>query len=496
MSLSVDYDALEATTRIEDITDDRVNQDTLRSLRDDDDLSCLHICEDGTCEPGEYYPGSSEELGWLGHFAKKSTNLEEFCLDGGNFSNCSKESVGSFFEDIGKCNRIKKLLFHRTDLTDIICKLGPIMRSSNITYCAVEFCDLVVSGVNFLFNTFPDMKRLEALSIDSNHVDGDHGLDDDAMAGCIPSLATCTGMRTLNLRCLELSTSSCIALSTIFPRMASLRDLNLDGNAIGDDCVEVLVRGLVECTHLQTLNLEHNRIGDNGLEVLVEGLPLSVDALNLNENEVTLARILPLLRFKRLYLLDNALSRGSPRSIAASLANPECRLETLDLNRTNVGDEGAATLAEGLRNNQRLTTLSLLNNNITVNGWNEFSSILCDTGSINATHASNHALQDLGTNWTLPQHVKMLLKLNRGEDKSRVAATKILQTHRHLDMTPLLSMKMELLPHVVAWLDRFAESRLDLKLSSIFEFARAMPMDVVDGVAGKKKRKKRRRGSA
>ena len=46
-SRAVDYDALEATTAIEDITDDAENQEVLRLLRDDDGgLSGLYICED------------------------------------------------------------------------------------------------------------------------------------------------------------------------------------------------------------------------------------------------------------------------------------------------------------------------------------------------------------------------------------------------------------------------------------------------------------------
>ena len=56
--------------------------------------------------------------------------------------------------------------------------------------------------------------------------------------------------------------------------------------------------------------------------------------------------------------------------------------------------------------------------------------------------------------------------------------------------------KLVLLPRVVAWPDCFAMSRLDLKLSSIFEFFRAMPMEVVDGVMSEKKGEKRRRSSA
>ena len=126
--------------------------------------------------------------------------------------------------------------------------------------------------------------------------------------------------------------------------------------------------------------------------------------------------------------------------------------------------------------------MHLEKNDITENGWNAFSSILCDSASINATHGSNHTLQWLeGRTVDVPQDVKMLLKLNHGEDKSRVAATKILQTHRHLHMRPLFDKKLGLLPHVVAWLECFAESRLDLKLSSIFEFVQEMPMHVVDG---------------
>ena len=86
MSREVDYNALEATTRIEDIidhiTEDELNRETLRYLRDDDgDSSCLRICEEAY-ERGEYRPESSEELGWLGHFAKTSAHLEEFGLNG------------------------------------------------------------------------------------------------------------------------------------------------------------------------------------------------------------------------------------------------------------------------------------------------------------------------------------------------------------------------------------------------------------------------------
>ena len=90
----------------------------------------------------------------------------------------------------------------------------------------------------------------------------------------------------------------------------------------------------------------------------------------------------------------------------------------------------------------------------------------------------------------MPSDVKMWLQLNSDEDKSRVAAKKILRTHHYLDMRPLFDRRLDLLPRVVAWLGRFAEFRLDLKLSSIFQFVRAMPMDIVVGAAGTKKGEK------
>ena len=280
--------------------------------------------------------------------------------------------------------------------------------------------------------------------------------------------------------------------------MTNLLELDLSQNSIDDGCVEVLVRGLAGCSHLQSSNLRFNRIGDDGLDALIQGLPASVYALEISYNEITLSRQLPLLRFKSLDLWGNSLSIDGPRVIAESLANSECHLESLYL-CTNAGDEGVATLAEGLRNNQRLTRMSLSTNivNTTETGWRAFSPILCDTTSIDATYNSNHTLQYLGGGASRkPQDVEMLLHLNFDRDKSRVAANKILRTHRHLDMRPLFGWGFGLLPYVIAWLERFAKSRIKLKLSALYEFVRAMPMKVTNRVAGKTKGEKRKLNSS
>ncbi|EJK48639.1 hypothetical protein THAOC_32544, partial [Thalassiosira oceanica] len=263
----------------------------------------------------DYYGlGSSRELDWLGHFVKKSTGLEGIGISGDDtFGNCSGHSVDRFLDNLGKCNHIKKMHFAGTNLAEIIYKLGPAMKSNNFTQFFVEECHLGVPEATFLFNTFRDMNSLEELCIDcDDEEEGLANLNDGDMAGCIPSLAACTGMRSLKLNYLNLSTSSFAAMRGVFPRISALRELVLRRNSLDDDCTRLLAQGLSE-------------------------------ELNIGAN----------------------LLSGGTGVIAASLANPECRLISLNLNGCNIGDEGTATLADGLSNNQRLTRMSLGHNNIT-----------------------------------------------------------------------------------------------------------------------------------
>ncbi|EJK78112.1 hypothetical protein THAOC_00004 [Thalassiosira oceanica] len=492
---AADCNALEATTSIEEITEDEQNRDILSSLQNDE-VSELWLCRPGLAtEYEDYELSNSRELDWLGHFVKKSTRLESVSIFGDDtFCNCSGHSVDRFFDDLGKCNHIKKMHFLGTDLAEIIDKLDGAMTSNNFTHFFVEECHLGVPEATFLFNTFRDMNSLEELYIDCEKDLAN--LNDGDMAGCIPSLAACTGMRSLKLNYLNLSTECCAALRGVIPRMTSLREVVLHGNSLDDDCTRLLVQGLSDCKQIQSLDLSGNRIGDNGLEALVQGLPTSVDELHLAWNDITLARHVLLLRFRVLNILGNTLCPGGAGVIAASLANPECRLESLNLEQCNVEDEGAVALADGLRYNQRLTRMSLEDSIITEHGWNALSSILCDASSINATYNSNHTLQSLGYFcFQVPQDLRLMLYLNQGNGKSRVAASKILLSHCHLDMSPLFGRELGLLPYVVAWLDHFAESRPSLKLSSIFEFVRAMPMKVTDGVVGNTKGEKRKLSS-
>ena len=125
-----------------------------------------------------------------------------------------------------------------------------------------------------------------------------------------------------------------------------------------------------------------------------------------------------------------------------------------------------------------------------------FSRLLCNTSSINDTHSSNHTLEKLdllGENQHSGRQLDILLKLNKGTNKSHVAIKKILQYHPNLDMGPLFQWDSEgeqtlkALPYLVDWFGKAEEAvavagdeencyRLDeKKLSAIFQFAKGMP---------------------
>ena len=130
-----------------------------------------------------------------------------------------------------------------------------------------------------------------------------------------------------------------------------------------------------------------------------------------------------------------------------------------------------------------------------------FSTLLCNTSSINDTHSSNHTLEKLdllGENQHSGRQLDILLKLNKGTNKSHVAIKKILKNHPNIDMKPLFEWDLEgeqtlkALPYIVDWFGRAKKAvaedeencyRLDeRKLSAILQFSKAMPL-LFEGIA-------------
>ena len=202
-----------------------------------------------------------------------------------------------------------------------------------------------------------------------------------------------------------------------------------------------------------------------------------------------------------LKLLDLAANRSITtqgwKTFANLLRSPTCMLKKLDLFENSIDDDTLATFANALVHNRSLSALLLgANEDITERGWAPFKNVICDTSSIDATYSSNHTLRQLLNDcWeyqeendeSLPQDLVELLNMNRYNSPSDAARLKIIQYHHNIDMEPFFEWgsederSLKALPFVVAWFDKAEEAggADDIgkkKLSSIYQFAQAMPL--------------------
>ena len=81
--------------------------------------------------------------------------------------------------------------------------------------------------------------------------------------------------------------------------------------------------------------------------------------------------------------------------------------------------------------------------------------------------------------------IRKLMENNRNKDKNKVAMFKILKFHNHLSMVPFYEWDLKVLPVAIKWFDTALthfqthndQKVIEMKkLSSIFEFARMLPM--------------------
>jgi Ran GTPase-activating protein (RanGAP) involved in mRNA processing and transport len=157
-------------------------------------------------------------------------------------------------------------------------------------------------------------------------------------------------LKYLGLDSMNIENDGAAALAAGLANLHSLTQLILDENSIGDDGARALGAGLADLHSLEDLHLEDNSIGDPGLQALVEGL---VHCDNL----------------KYLSLSNNTtITASGLRSLSTLLGSDSCSLTTLGLGGISFGDEGAAALADGLKDNISMKNFYIHNNSISDRG--------------------------------------------------------------------------------------------------------------------------------
>ncbi|KAK1733364.1 leucine-rich repeat protein [Skeletonema marinoi] len=277
-----------------------------------------------------------------------------------------------------------------------------------------------------------------------------------------------------------------------------LKTLDLGCNSIGNDGLMTVVLDLSENdfslaaaglgslsdwlqrkqTNLKELDLFECGINDDGLQAFAEGVANNCEELRLSIN-------------------DSITATGLSH-LSRVLLSARCRLQRLSLNGMDFGDDGAKALGVGLAGNQSLRCLHFDNadTNLTVRGWSAFSTVLCDTSSINNTYLSNHYVGELYDDYEDDDDIidesRVLVYSRLNEQHPQYAAKcKILMSHPHLDMKTFLRCDLKFLPLAIAWFERAKpcttltiresdEAFQSRELTAMYEFVRERSTDVLE----------------
>lgn len=156
-----------------------------------------------------------------------------------------------------------------------------------------------------------------------------------------------------------------------------LEELRLYQMNIGDARVLQIANSLRLSSKIKTLDLSHNKFGDAGA--------------------FALGKILPTSSLTRLSLGNNRLvGVMGMASIADSLQNSNCRLQSLSLSKMAMGNVLCGMIANALKTNQHLQELLLHSNIIGDQGIKALGEALQVNTSLRALDVSDNSINDNG----------------------------------------------------------------------------------------------------
>ena len=291
------------------------------------------------------------------------------------------------------------------------------------------------------------------------------------------AIGSCNKLRRIDFSTNQIEGGNIVDIITSLSMHPQLTELVFVGMNIGrNECTALSTLLRCTTTQLQLLDLSGNRIDDEGVNVLVNAL---TNVKTLQELDLRSNRLITLNAWKR---------------VATLLELPDTKLEKLSIANSDIGDDEAIVFATALANNTTLKTLSLSFSRITEDGWAHFSRLLCDTSSVNNTYLSNHTLTCFGSNEGQSVGVDFALGTNNMADKQRVAMIKILHAHNHFNMQPFFEWEFKVLPLMFEWFEKVAayctsafEIRKinKMRLATTFDFIKEFPMLYIEPVTRK-----------
>eukprot|EP00985_Skeletonema_marinoi_P007535 scaffold3316_cov94-Skeletonema_marinoi.AAC.18 len=500
------YEANASDISLEDITSSQHNARILRRLRDDK-LSQLYLVEHDGWRHG-FQLGEGNDLGWLGYFIGRSERLRKLTIQYLPEDEGRGQQIHAFMDGLARNKTIQKVTIGDEDFdlsnngfAAIARALGNLSQLEELSLQTDDDAGLNINRCSALGNLLESgVWKLKKIRLDSNNIGdagvaalahglrsigpslkalglGNNSIDNEGLSSLTAALVNCTSLERLDLSKNDFSNEGLSALAAALANCTSLKWLDLSDNDFSNEGLSVLVDALANCTSLKWLDLS-----DNDFSLAAAGLVslsdwLQIAALNLNKlrlrdcdinDEGLQAMAGTVNHCKDLDLSSNqSITASGLRYLSASLQSENCCLKNLYLGWMDTVNGGVEVLARGLVGNKVLRRLHLRiegqeDFEIPPAGWDALSKALCDTSTINNTYLSNHIIQELYYwehgdedyfNIDIDERVVQYLQLNK-EDPQYAARCKILMSHTHLNMTPLLQWELKCLPLAVGWFEK------------------------------------------
>ncbi|XP_057710176.1 NACHT, LRR and PYD domains-containing protein 12-like [Corythoichthys intestinalis] len=206
-------------------------------------------------------------------------------------------------------------------------------------------CNLNKDSCHLLASVLSSPSNMKHLDLSQNHL-SDEGVEILSKGLASPNCI----LESLNLSRCHLDKGSCHLLASVLSSPSNLKSLDLRGNKLSNEAVEILSKGLASpnCI-LESLDLKSCKLGKGSCHPLASVLSSSSNLRHLD-------------------LSHNDLSDKWVEILSKGLANPNCKLESLDLKSCKLGTGSCHPLASVLSSPSNLKHLDLSENNLSDEG--------------------------------------------------------------------------------------------------------------------------------
>jgi Ran GTPase-activating protein (RanGAP) involved in mRNA processing and transport len=243
-------------------------------------------------------------------------------------------------------------------------------------------------------------------------------------------------LHSLNLTKTMLGVQGATAIASLLNHNTSLKELNLSSNNLGTRGVKIIAPALQSNRSLESLNLSSNKINSKGGNVIAKAIECSTESnlkvLDMSSNKIgdagiqTFAKLLTMdkkiegffagctnigpegalhlatvlefnYRLRHLKLQGNQIGPVGAKFLLEGLAkNQSTALEKFDLSYNAIGVEGAAHIAQALKENPKLTHLNLSGNGIGSEGCQKIAEALTYNLSLRELTLTNNQIENSG----------------------------------------------------------------------------------------------------